>query len=449
MPRAYNNNRHSQIYHHPELAELGATEPDPYAFIPLVLDSSTPAPLQNTSYRADSAGDNHTSKKERIEISKGYSVSSEGPSELDSGVHENLGRKPVPTITQPPPHIAYQEKGRQASLPTERLENQSKPAEKKAPTTSADASPYPSRTSSRTAHAAHGEAGNANTASKLTTVDTLNSENKQRWDTFKLGEVPNDRKKTLTSPTSGTSSDEISISFSSMSFSPTRAATAPPTKTTQQEVAKHTSARDELSPQQPLENKTMEPSKTGTQYPTTYTHSASGSNSSGNTTIDLSELPPTIHRKEVPQRVPVPSSRTAQADSQKMNHKLDNLSLGQDSNILLSLRTPGGDFSMDEDIARMLGAEGSNSPSLLRKVSNAVRHGRSFSDLAGRTGLSPKWPRSPNQGHSRTFSGHVITRPTVNSDTTKDEIAALKADLKRATMKNAELELRLSVWDFS
>ena len=65
---------------------------------------------------------------------------------------------------------------------------------------------------------------------------------------------------------------------------------------------------------------------------------------------------------------------------------------------------------MDEDMARILGGTDESSQSLLRRVSNAVRHGRTASDTSltarqsghgrsvsetTRSAQSPRWPRTP------------------------------------------------------
>ncbi|KMQ81642.1 hypothetical protein RF55_25667, partial [Lasius niger] len=69
----------------------------------------------------------------------------------------------------------------------------------------------------------------------------------------------------------------------------------------------------------------------------------------------------------------------------------------------------GGDFSMDEDMARILGTD-EGSSSLLRRVSNVVRHGRTNSIESSynlrtshtrsisettRATASPRWPKTP------------------------------------------------------
>ncbi|KAL5361782.1 hypothetical protein BJX96DRAFT_152798 [Aspergillus floccosus] len=62
----------------------------------------------------------------------------------------------------------------------------------------------------------------------------------------------------------------------------------------------------------------------------------------------------------------------------------------------------GGDFSMDEDMARIMGSDdgqsGQTSESFLRRMSNSVRHGRSFSDKGSRLSRDAKWPKSPVNG---------------------------------------------------
>ncbi|KAK4193776.1 putative Rho-type GTPase-activating protein [Podospora australis] len=116
----------------------------------------------------------------------------------------------------------------------------------------------------------------------------------------------------------------------------------------------------------------------------------------------------------------------------------------------------GGDFSMDEDMARILGTD-EGSSSILRRVSNAVRHGRhSSAETAtshGRIGhsrsvsettrgaTSPRWPRTPiaedplNGGHL-----HDISSPISLSGTAHDDPAMLKRQLRNSEQRVAELE---------
>ncbi|KAI5367944.1 Putative Rho GTPase activation protein [Septoria linicola] len=98
-----------------------------------------------------------------------------------------------------------------------------------------------------------------------------------------------------------------------------------------------------------------------------------------------------------------------------------------------------GGFSMDDEMGRILRGEnasqtghaGSSSPSMLRRVSNAVKHGRSFSD------------RAPTQGGSSPRNGSLGTpgaTPSITSPTGIDGVENVRASLRRAQLHIAELE---------
>lgn len=94
-----------------------------------------------------------------------------------------------------------------------------------------------------------------------------------------------------------------------------------------------------------------------------------------------------------------------------------------------------GDFSMDEDFARLLGSQDGREDKesgVLRRVSNAVsKHGRSFSDRSVTTRGHKKWP---------TNGSIDISSPTVASPDSKEEGANLRNELRRAQQRIAELE---------
>lgn len=111
----------------------------------------------------------------------------------------------------------------------------------------------------------------------------------------------------------------------------------------------------------------------------------------------------------------------------------------------------GGDFSLDEDMARILGTD-EGSSSILRRVSNVVRHGRTGSVETGqhpqrigharsisettRATVSPRWPKSPLGEDSH---GHPdISSPV--SLTSADDPALLKRQLRYSEQRVAELE---------
>lgn len=98
-----------------------------------------------------------------------------------------------------------------------------------------------------------------------------------------------------------------------------------------------------------------------------------------------------------------------------------------------------GGFSMDDEMGRILRGENSQdrngapgSPSVLRRVSNVVKHGRSFSDRTGTGGRSPR-------GGSVDVSSASQT-PNITSPTSADGLEALRTSLRRAQIHIAELQ---------
>lgn len=117
----------------------------------------------------------------------------------------------------------------------------------------------------------------------------------------------------------------------------------------------------------------------------------------------------------------------------------------------------GGDFSMDEDMARILGTD-EGSTSILRRVSNAVRHGRNNSTESStnhhvrightrsvsettRMTASPRWPKTPIMENSVDNShAHDISSPISLSGATHEDPAFLKRQLRNSEQRVAELE---------
>ncbi|KAL1651725.1 Rho-type gtpase-activating protein [Didymella pomorum] len=95
-----------------------------------------------------------------------------------------------------------------------------------------------------------------------------------------------------------------------------------------------------------------------------------------------------------------------------------------------------GDFSMDEDFARLLGNQEKDEKEggVFRRVSNAVhKHGRSLSERGSVTsrGGHKKWP---------TNGSIDISSPTIASPDSKEESVNLRNELRRAQQRIAELE---------
>ncbi|KAK4943795.1 Rho-type gtpase-activating protein [Elasticomyces elasticus] len=101
----------------------------------------------------------------------------------------------------------------------------------------------------------------------------------------------------------------------------------------------------------------------------------------------------------------------------------------------------GGEFTMDEDMARIMGPdEPSAHESFLRRVSNSVRHGRSYSDKTGRLSRD-RWPRSPAVP---TSIGQEISSPSSVSPENRDEVAWFRNELRRERQKTIEREKRIA-----
>ncbi|KAK5941570.1 Rho-type gtpase-activating protein [Knufia obscura] len=101
-----------------------------------------------------------------------------------------------------------------------------------------------------------------------------------------------------------------------------------------------------------------------------------------------------------------------------------------------------GDFTLEEDISRILGLEDgpTASESFLRRVSNSVRHGRSYSDRSGRFSRD-RWPRSPVV---TTSAGQEISSPSTASPEHREELAWFKNELRRERQKTLDREKRIA-----
>lgn len=119
----------------------------------------------------------------------------------------------------------------------------------------------------------------------------------------------------------------------------------------------------------------------------------------------------------------------------------------------------GGEFSMDEDMARILGTD-EGSSSILRRVSNVVRHGRTGSVESSyhpnptrishsrsisettRATTSPRWPKSPHGVDDHPAMSQDISSPM--STSSPDDASLLKRQLRNSEQRVAELERQFS-----
>lgn len=139
-----------------------------------------------------------------------------------------------------------------------------------------------------------------------------------------------------------------------------------------------------------------------------------------------------------PRHAPPPPPAAA-ADRHRHNDSISTLQ-SEDQDTSPALRTGGlpkysldGGFSLDDEMGRILRGEqaGPSSPSVLRRVSNAVKHGRSFSD------------RAPTQGAPSPRNGTLGTptaTPSITSPTGGEGVESLRASLRRSNLQVAELE---------
>lgn len=152
--------------------------------------------------------------------------------------------------------------------------------------------------------------------------------------------------------------------------------------------------------------------------------------------------PPTEHRHKNSESISTMQSSDARSDEQP-SPALRSAGLPKHS--------ADGAFSMEEEMARILRGDkreskdqgGDTAQSVLRRVSNAVKHGRSFSDR----GLSSagKSAQSPQNADFEISSPIPLGSPSISSPTSKEPLEALRAVLRRQAQRIAELEQQNSL----
>lgn len=104
----------------------------------------------------------------------------------------------------------------------------------------------------------------------------------------------------------------------------------------------------------------------------------------------------------------------------------------------------GGDFSLDEDLARILGAEAQvgKSESVKRPMSSSVRHGRSYSDKGSIMSKDGKWPRSPVNGN--TFAQDPSSPDTPSPSEQREDVSWLRGELRRERQRVVERDQKIA-----
>jgi hypothetical protein len=137
------------------------------------------------------------------------------------------------------------------------------------------------------------------------------------------------------------------------------------------------------------------------------------------------------------------------------SHKAGKASISSMTTEPISPKLPrwsaGGDFTMDEDMARILGTD-EGAQSILRRVSNAVRHGRNASEASNtprhgrsisettRTTASPRWPKTPISEEVNDMIARDISSPISIAPPPGDDAALLRRQLRNSEQRVAELE---------
>ncbi|KAL6881250.1 RhoGAP domain-containing protein [Trichoderma novae-zelandiae] len=153
-----------------------------------------------------------------------------------------------------------------------------------------------------------------------------------------------------------------------------------------------------------------------------------------------------------PRAAPVPPSSQTQSPPKEPAPPVPKGAHASPSSPKLPRWSSGADFTMDEDMVRILGAD-EGSSSILRRVSNAVRHGRTSSvessqNLAASRGahtrsisetthgaISPRWPKTQDEanGQAQDVGSPASLHPP-------DSATLLKQQLRSSEQRVAELE---------
>lgn len=103
------------------------------------------------------------------------------------------------------------------------------------------------------------------------------------------------------------------------------------------------------------------------------------------------------------------------------------------------------DFTMAEDMARILGNDehDPDQASFLRRVSNSVRHARSYSDRGTRLSREQKWQKSPLNGTASGKFSRDATTPTSASPEAKGDIVHFTSEIRKLRQSLGEKDHRI------
>ncbi|KAI2617006.1 RhoGAP-domain-containing protein [Hypomontagnella submonticulosa] len=427
--QSYRNNRNSSIFSGSDVAGSNTAD-DQSFFIPVALDPS-PAPSATPRSTSEALVESNKKPKEKDYFS--LSKPAAGSERRDVSQSST-------------PHIAFQEKGRQSSFDYEnppprdlsRKLSKSSRGDKNAPS-----KPSPAPTDDRSQKPANGRPHPA--------------------DDFKLQEAPKSKKlNSRTSSQSNAVQDSVGSRGSStssrkdkdgfpnlsVSDSPQNLSagdkTGTPRSSQESRLKDEEEARANDSLSASVSNNNAKPIARK-ELPSTAARNANGAPPRSGVAEQKPADPYMTPR--APPAPPVPAAGQEAVSSTgepKVSPKLPRWSAG-------------GDFSMDEDMARILGTD-EGSSSILRRVSNAVRHGRTNSAESSnnvprvghtrsasettRTTTSPRWPKTPIAEDTLNGAAHDLTSPL--SITSHEDPVLLKRRLRTSEQRVAELERQFS-----
>jgi hypothetical protein len=489
----YRNNRHSAIS---QASDMNIADEEGF-FIPLALDPS-PAPTVTSRSTSETLVDQAKRSKDRPDKDY-FTVPRSGARPQNDSRRQSEINSAVST-----PHIAFQEKGRQPSADEAAIKDNIRKAQAGGKISSAKGSPSIGSEDVRIQHAGSPKMG--------TSKSQASSEK------FRLGDVPKGKKitpRTESQPEFESSSRNASISSSlhkestiNTIKSDIQKSVLGADKSGTPRSSQDSRSRDEPASRQSIESATGSTSQVSRQDSSASksiarkeiapgavkTTMSSMSSSSGTETSpstdssDTSGLTPTVNGKinpgptlvqspveavlappsRAPTRPSVPQQKLSEsymaprappAPPPTVSHAPKDISNGvRPPSPKLPRWSAGGDFtqSMDEDMARILGGTDESSQSILRRVSNAVRHGRngseasssgrhahgrSVSETTARTIASPRWPKTPilEDGTAKEISSPISI---VNSPV--EDTALLRRQLRNSQQHVAELERQLA-----
>jgi Rho-type GTPase-activating protein 1/2 len=499
----YRNNRHSAIS---QASDITGADGESF-FIPLALDSN-PAPTITPRSVTDSRVDPTKSLKDKRPSENDYFAMPKPTGRVQTGDKQGISALTEQEVNSQgsSPHIAFQEKGRQLS--SEQVEKSKESSRKPLPpssrTGSAKGSPSIGNDDTRMQHTNSNNANSGGKTQSSTEKFRLQEVPKSKRGTSRStsqsdiassgGET--DGMRSLSEDTSTSQRKEPSSNLS-RSGSTKGLLSAERTETPRLSQESRLSDDTDSRPSTDSTTSSLPPAKLDSQGlrsiarkdiasgPVKGSLASSPDQDTPSSSTSSSETPgatPTINGKTIsgpllhlpkedelgpPAQAPTRPAPPQQkiSDSYMVprappapptaSHKAGKSSVSSMTTEPVSPKLPrwsaGGDFTMDEDMARILGTDES-AQSILRRVSNAVRHGRNASEASNtprhgrsisettRTTASPRWPKTPITEDTNDMVARDISSPISIASPSADDAALLRRQLRNSEQRVAELE---------